>query len=879
VKRATRVLSSVVGVVLASAALGGAGCMPPIRVTNAFSSRFRDNDRGRIQAVLARLPAGDSARPINAPGQGLVAGVVQGGERAVAVYDVATRRALWSRPMAASSTPEIVGEVVVVEVGGSTRLLDLRSGEERGRVDHNTLDFAGAAQDGDTVVLSFAAGLTGGSRRAGRVVAVDARSGSERWSHDIAGIVGRPAARGGVAFVPWDRQSIAVLDLSNGHEVARIRSTDDVLSWVSASADGVFYGGRGIYRLTPSSAEGTRVGSAYLANPLEGVPGEPQLYADAFFPTSGSRTARDKIRFGFRPRAGAEPGQPSLQHNAIFLAYFRHLVALDAASGAVRWAVRLDEDVEAMQVTTAGVFVVSGTGVVRSVDPTTGAVGTVSELGAQIGGMQLDLEGLALGPNGTAPEGGVREQLVALVRDADNRLVPFRSFLVGILGRLEAEEVTRDLLDLYTQRSIPGQLRQSVATALQARRTGASYLVTALNDHYDYLENRQAPPLQVIAPTLVAMNAREATQGLLAHLLDHETPMSSLPAVVNAVATLGEASVVATLQRWVMQYKSDSAFRGQDNAAALQAALDAILHHGDAGARQWLEQLQANATASPALRTHIEGLFARETRDASSRAAAATESERQAQLQAALNTLREAQSAVPATLSDEAINGVWSEHLDDIRACAQGAVTRNPTLNQIRVVITLRSDVPRTLLQPNPPTRTPGVGEAPSHPTTVDEAMQWVQTQQEGITAQRARVRLTTYAPSDAALRQCMDAVLMPLEFPAFRDGRQEFRRVIDTRAARTVDAESDRYSGLGVDTQGRELPWWLVSAPSLEVEQPTPATPATRPGTGTTATPGTRPGTPTGTPPGTPTGSNPATPPGTPTGTTPGGARPWWEE
>jgi len=489
-------------------------CMPAIRTTTAFSSRYGDNDRAKITTVIARIQADGEARPSNPTGRPLAVAVTQTGERSVVLYDLSTRQALWTVPMAASSTPEIVGDAVVVELGTHTAVLDLASGRVRGQIEHRGLEFVGVARDGDTLVMSFGAGLQGSStRRAGRVVGVSASGAAERWSHTIGGIVGRPAASGGLAFVPWDRQSVAVLDLATGVEQARLRSTDDVLSWVFTGPGGVYYGGRGIYRLTPDSATGTRAGSAFLANPLDGVPGDPQVYRDAFLATTGSRTARDKIRFGFRTQVG-EAGRVTLQDGAIYLAYYHDVVAVDAATGAVRWAQRIEDDVEALQVTSRGLFVASGNGKVRSFDPATGAVAVVAELNAPIGAIDLDVEGLARGDGATAPEGSVREQLVSMIREIDNRLVPFRSYLVGVLARREEEEVTRDLLDLYTQRSIPAQLRQSVATALQARRTGAQYLVAALGEHYDYLEGRQAPPLQVIAPALVQMGARDAVRAV-----------------------------------------------------------------------------------------------------------------------------------------------------------------------------------------------------------------------------------------------------------------------------------------------------------------------------------------------------------------------------
>nr|MBK7066396.1 PQQ-binding-like beta-propeller repeat protein [Deltaproteobacteria bacterium] len=850
---------------------GLVGCMPPIRTTTAFSSRFGDNNRGRLGEVAASAGAGALAdRPRNSLGRPLLATVIQGEGRAVAVYDVQTGQALWSRPMAASSTPEILGDAVVVEVGSSTKVLDLATGAERGHVDHNGLEFAGADRDGDTIVMCFAAGLAGGSRRAGRVQAVDARSGSERWTHEVGGILGRPAAKGGLAFVPWDRQSIAVLDLATGVEQARLRSTDDVLSWVFASPQGVFYGGRGIYRLNADSASGTRAGSQFLANPFEGIPGDPLIHRDAFQPTTGTRTARDRIGFTFLPGAPAEGGRLTVHGDTIYASYYHDVLAVDAATGGVRWAVRLEEDVEAMELTPTGLFVVSASGHVRGIDPATGAVGVVSQLNAQVGAIAMDVGGLALPAERTAPEGSAREQLVSLIRDPDNRLVPLRSFLVTRLARLEDEEVTHDLLDLYTQRSIPVQLRQSIATALQSRRTGARFLVAALEEHFDYLENHSAPPLQVIAPTLVAMNAREAVPGLTAHLLDHETPMESLPDVINAIGALGEGSAVPVFQRWVQMYRSDSTFRGPERVVAMNTAIDAIFRHGDASARAWLQQLSEDTRANPLARAHVTELQQRDASDIQRRETQQTEAERQAALQAEINRLHELQATVPSSLTDAAFDEAWNAHLDEVRECAQGAVSRNPSLNQIRVVVTLRSELPRRLMEANPPARTAGA-DGVTHPTTSEEALTWTGSQMAALTAQRSRVRLATYAPADAELRSCMDRVVLPLEFPVFREMRQEFRRVIDTRAAR-AQGGGETINGLGLDAQGRELPWWLVSAPTLEVENPPPPV---RPGTApATVRPGTGPTTPTTpTTPGTPTTPTTPTVPGTPA------QRPWWEE
>jgi hypothetical protein len=607
------------------------------------------------------------------------------------------------------------------------------------------------------------------------------------------------------------------------------------------------------------------------------VPGDPLIFRDGFLASTGSRTARDKIQFGFATRPG-EGSHVALQGDTVVLGYYHDIVAVDAASGSVRWAQRVDEDIESLTVTANGVFVVSATGKVRGLELSTGAVSTVAELGASLGAVSLSAAGL------TVPQRGGRRPRAPCASSSwrwcatpDNRLVPFRAYLVGMLARIEDENVTHDLLDLYTQRSIPTQLKQRIASALQARRNGASFLIQALQEHYDYLEGRQAPPLQVIAPTLVAMAARESVPGLISHLLDHETPLAALPDVIAAIGALGEASSVPTLQRWVQLYRADTTFRGE-NAVALNTANDAIFRHGDAAAHEWLRARAQDTSVPTEARTHIDELFARAATDAQTRASQATESERQEALQTELNHLREAQAAVPAQLSDEALDGVWNAHLDALRECAQGAVTRNPTLNQIRVVVTLRGDVPRPLLQSTPP-REVTAQDGTRHRATAEESLAWAQTQQQQLAAQHAQIRLSTYAPNDPALRTCMDAALQAMEFPAFRELRQEFRRVIDTRGARAAGAEGETYAGLGINPQGRELPWWLVSAPTLAVENPPPPprlrrSPGFAPPPRRRARP--RPPTPAARPPQAllPTGTPPA---GTPPPAA--GQRPWWEE
>src|SRR5690606_28966979 len=127
------------------------------------------------------------------------------------------------------------------------------------------------------------------------------------------------------------------------------------------------------------------------------------------------------------------------------------------------------------------------------------------------------------------------------------RLVPARAYAIRELAAMEEPEITRDLLDLYSQQSMPGTLRRAIGAALQTRRAGSEHLIEALGRRFDFIEQTQSPPLEVIVPSLLEMRASAAVPGLVQQLNDHETPAAVLPTVARAIVELGDASVVPAL--------------------------------------------------------------------------------------------------------------------------------------------------------------------------------------------------------------------------------------------------------------------------------------------------------------------------------------------
>jgi hypothetical protein len=291
-------------IVLVLAAVLAIGCGSNLR--NAFGYHFLDNQEADLGAVLGALPepSRDDA-PENALGAPIAVAathVENDGTRQIIAWRVDTGDQMWTAEIDAQTRPEILGDVVLTSRRQEIVAFDLQSGRQLYTVPLADIAYVGATRDGDTIYYAATVGALGGARRVGHVAAIDARSGGEVWRHEVIGVFGEPAAAGGMVFVPWERQNIAVLEGATGDELARLRSTDDVISWAFDHPTGVYYGSRGIYRLTQRSTNGTRAEATHLAVPMQNLPRQPEfVWEDGFLPKTGTRTARGKIRVYFNP--------------------------------------------------------------------------------------------------------------------------------------------------------------------------------------------------------------------------------------------------------------------------------------------------------------------------------------------------------------------------------------------------------------------------------------------------------------------------------------------------------------------------------------------------------------------------------------------------
>ena len=656
----------------------------------AWDNLFRDNNVEDTRLVLRQLPEPSAVEaPQNALERPLLAAVKLGTPPNLFVHDVASGETLWERELETIDTrPQIHEDLVVFVAGRDLHAWDLETGQERWRY---TLEegwtFRGAAVDSGRTFISIGKGRLGSvQRRDGRIICLEANSGARLWSHDVPFLLGAPAAEGGVVFVPWDGQNITVLDGTTGNEVARFRSLDDVIHFVDARPQGVFYGARGLYRLTEQSASGQREDSTFYAVPMEDAPGDPEFELSGYeLPSLSMR----KIRYFWRPEPPGPDGGIVMTDNAIYLLYFRFVFAFDATTGELRWAFRYDEDVEGAQVVPGGIYIVGRHGIITFIGAQSGSVEWQGEIGKRIRSITF-----ALGPNPPperedVPPPDVRRRLQEVIFDPDNRLLPIRTYALHLLTEVDDPQVTQDLLEITSRDDVPEQLREAAAQSLARRDSGAPFLIDALSVHHDYLSQSRPVPLSIVARTLTEMEAREAVPALLEHLMDHETSINDLREVAAAVVALGDASIVGPLRDFLIRYHRDSAFA--ENAEPLFVMADGLFTHGHVAEQELLQQIRADANTLAPLREHINARF-----DAISEA---EREEREAARQEAI----EAQGPTPEEiceqqreehyqLTQEEINDALRANAEVLRECFMAEMERNPETGQVRIVWLLTSE-------------------------------------------------------------------------------------------------------------------------------------------------------------------------------------------
>ncbi|MBO6939566.1 MAG: PQQ-binding-like beta-propeller repeat protein [Deltaproteobacteria bacterium] len=552
--------------------------------SGSFGPMYPDNQQSSIDSVLGRLQANPAPSPT------AVAVGLTGAPHQLYAVDLETGAISWKVPVdTPASGPQIGGDLVFLHETRGVVARDLASGAERFVVEDDALHLAGAGGEGDWSVLA----LTTGGGVGARSKLVIARRGSVKHDLEIPHALGAPTVAAGMVFVPWATQNLTVLDAVTADEIARVRVTDTSLARAFRVGNDLYFGQRGVFRLTPSIVSGARAESAYFEPMAREIPGNPTLMVDPYRPAPTPDSAVHSIRFAWRPAGSGETLH--FADETVYAVFYRFVFALDPNADAVRWVYAHPEDIVGAVAQDGGLTVAD-------------EAGGLAFLGAQDGlrrwsaSVDATPTVVAIRPGDHVPTGApegeamsLHDQLLAAAQNTDARLVPARKMAVHMLHALEEPDVTAHLITLCDDQRAPAPVRTEACGRLAERTTGAEHVIAALERHDRYLTNTEAGPIGALAQAAVAMEATEAAPSLIAHLVDPSTPAAALAPLLDSLRALEAADAAEPVRNFLRLYHAE--VEGDAMLAAMSAAAQTALALDADPAVELLETLSADSLA------------------------------------------------------------------------------------------------------------------------------------------------------------------------------------------------------------------------------------------------------------------------------------------
>lgn len=659
--------------ILLALALTGAGCAQSIHY-DTFGIAAPDNEPAAIEAALARLAAAP------APRDHAVAYGVGGSPSELFVIDLETGAELWRTAATPRSWPHLAGNVIVTHEGGRIVGRDVRTGAQRFAFDDGGMWLVGAAGEGD--LGAFTLSTSAGAGAHSELVIMQGTDIARRMRADHA--MGTPEVAGGMVLVPWGSQYLSFVDPLTTTELARVRVRGSVLGHAFAKGGHVYVGQRDLFRLTPSIQSGTASEAAHYAPPALDLPGRPGFMIDPYREPPAPDSAVHRVRLAFRPSGTGEDVR--LTDDTLYALFHRVVFALDANTGAVRWAYASERDLSGAEPVPGGLLVADVAGAITTLDARDGSVrrqleGTHAATLVRFHTLQLDVTETA------AVESPVAEQLAALIREGDTRIAPASVFALRALASLPGDDPTRSLLSICESPSASRAVRDEACEALSERSDGRGAILGALAQHGDFLSGAPVPPLGPLAQAAARMEATEAVPLLIRHLADPGTPDDALLPIVQALGTLGAAEVVAPLLEFLRLYHADGA--GQGMTLALEAAMSAAVELDPVASQSVVEEVAADEQSGTSLRLRAQHLVERRAAQVAAeqdaRELAEAEARAAAEAEAIANGTATPTAPVALThLTPAVVQSALEPALPAIRDCMAGA---EPAVESVRLVL------------------------------------------------------------------------------------------------------------------------------------------------------------------------------------------------
>jgi outer membrane protein assembly factor BamB len=669
--RSSRTVTACLALSLLSAACGG---------TVAFSSRYPDNAPDQVSELLHRLA-------VAAPRESLPIGVgMTPAPVKLYAYDLAARRVLWQVPVNARFEPFLAGGSVLVQDSDGVNGYDLQSGQRTFSIDVGTRVLNGADGEGSRIVFTATQGL--GTLADSEVVLVD--DGSTAWRRAFERQAGSPAIVGDTVLVPWGTQFLSALDVKTGEEFARLRIRDGVLSHAIVRDRAVFVGSQhGIAQLTASIGSGTLRGRSFFAAPARKLPGQPVLLRDAYLPkpTQTTDSAQHSIVLAWQPTPADANGKIGMRDATVYVAFYRFVFALDAATLAPRWLHVHKADIVGATAEAGGVAFGDRTGDIGLLDSASGQVAWQSRTGLPTSLVRLPLAATGGAATGAPPDAvALRTQLLAAAQDMDARLVPARLFAVSLLAEMQDAEATANLIALCDDTRMAPPVRKDACTALKQRSVGTEHLLAALERHAAYLQGTTAPPVGALARASATQGEKRAVGPIIAHLKDPGTRSEDLPLMVTALRDLGDPSAVEPLSAFLRLYHADP--MDEHLVRALELIPEALVHLSGPVAAEVLEQITYDELGVLGVRERAR--IALDTLEAQTQAAEAKEADEQsAQAEQATQAAEATQKeAAPDRLTTAVVGQALLPVRDKLSRCLKDAT---PQAFQARIVVVVQA--------------------------------------------------------------------------------------------------------------------------------------------------------------------------------------------